>query len=428
MGKLIGIVADDITGANDIGIMYAKADWQADVYPYPFSQSKMGTFPPDVLIIDTNSRLDSYDEAYEKVTSSTEKLKQLGCKQFFNKTCSVFRGNIGAEFDAMLDVLESEFAVVVLGFPKNGRTTINGQHYVHGRKLADSEFRHDPVHPMKNSNLVEILQSQTKRKVAFVEVDIVDQGSEILKQEIEIMRTKCNYLLIDVRNQESLKIIASAIKEEKVICGASGIAEELALVMNQTQKKEQSIKLPKLDTGVLCAAGSLMPQTFRQVEEMKNRGLPVFELESRKLFSGQRDAHIEELIKKLVTTLTKGEDVLVHSSNDTEVVKVTKQVAASLGYSNTEISRVVSESLAIVIDETVKRTNANRLLIAGGETSASVCSKLGIEGLRVWKEIEPGLPSCLSLNKPSMMLVLKSGSFGSPDFFAKAIEHLKENE
>jgi uncharacterized protein YgbK (DUF1537 family) len=161
---------------------------------------------------------------------------------------------------------------------------------------------------------------------------------------------------------------------------------------------------------------------------MKNRGLPVLELESRKLFSGQRDTHIEELIKKLVTCLAKGEDVLVHSSNDTEVVQVTKQIAASLGYSNTEISRVVSESLAVVVDETVKRTNANRLLIAGGETSASVCSKLGIEGLRVWKEIEPGLPSCLSLNKPSMMLVLKSGSFGSPDFFVKAIEHLKENE
>jgi uncharacterized protein YgbK (DUF1537 family) len=428
VGKLIGIVADDITGANDIGIMYAKADWRADVYPYPFLQSKMGTFPPDVLIIDTNSRLDSYDEAYEKVFTSTEKLKQLGCEQFFNKTCSVFRGNIGAEFDAMLDALESEFAVVVLGFPKNGRTTINGQHYVRGKKLADSEFRYDPVHPMKNSNLVEILQSQTKRKVAFVDMDIVDQGCEILKQEIEIMRRKCNYLLIDVRDQISLQVIANAIQEEKIICGASGIAEELALVMNQTQKKQQSIKLPKLDIGVLCAAGSLMPQTFRQVEEMKNRGLPVLELESRKLFSGQKDAHIEELIKKLVTYLTKGEDVLVHSSNDTEVVQVTKQIAASLGFSNTEISRVVSESLAFVVNETVKRTNANRLLIAGGETSASVCSRLGIEGLRVWKEIEPGLPSCLSLNKPSMMLVLKSGSFGSPDFFAKAIEHLKENE
>jgi uncharacterized protein YgbK (DUF1537 family) len=74
----------------------------------------------------------------------------------------------------------------------------------------------------------------------------------------------------------------------------------------------------------------------------------------------------------------------------------------------------------------LKRANVNRLLLAGGETSASVCSKLGIEGLTVWKEIEPGLPSCISLNTPAKALVLKSGSFGSKDFFAKAIDHLKE--
>ena len=85
------------------------------------------------------------------------------------------------------------------------------------------------------------------------------------------------------------------------------------------------------------------------------------------------------------------------------------------------------ESLAFVVDETLKRTKVNRLLLAGGETSASVCSRLGIEGLTVWKEIEPGLPSCISLDPPTRLLVLKSGSFGSKDFFAKAIEHLKEN-
>ena len=85
------------------------------------------------------------------------------------------------------------------------------------------------------------------------------------------------------------------------------------------------------------------------------------------------------------------------------------------------------ESLAFVVDETLKRTKVNRLLLAGGETSASVCTRLGIDGLTVWKEIEPGLPSCISLDHPMRMLVLKSGSFGSKDFFAKAIEHLKEN-
>ena len=426
MGKLIGIVADDITGANDIGIMFAKAEWQTDVFPHPLN-NKTGTFPPDVLIIDTNSRLDRYEEAYEKVFASTKSLQSLGCEQFFNKTCSVFRGNIGAEFDAMLDALECDFAIVVLGFPKNGRTTIHGQHYVHGKKLADSEFRNDPVHPMLQTDLVDILQAQTKRKVALVDQKIVEQGSERLQQEINLMRSQCQYLIIDVKDQSSLQKIAKAIKDEKIICGASGIAEELALVIDKDQNGARSISIPGLEAGILCAAGSLMPQTFNQVEEMKQQGLPVFEMKSTILFSDQRDSHLEDLINNLVTLLNDGQDVLVHSSNTQDVVKETKQMGASLGYTNTSISRIVSESLAFVVDETLKRTKVNRLLLAGGETSASVCSKLGIEGLTVWKEIEPGLPSCISLDHPTRMLVLKSGSFGSKDFFAKAIEHLKEN-
>jgi len=426
VGTLIGIVADDITGANDIGIMFAKSDWETVVFPYPF-RNKMGTFPPDVLIIDTNSRLDQTEEAYEKVFASTKSLQTLGCEQFFNKTCSVFRGNIGAEFDAMLDALESEFAVIVLGFPKNGRTTIHGQHFVHGKKLADSEFRHDPVHPMHRSDLVGILQAQTERKVELVDHEIVEQGSEKLKQKINSMRSHCQYLIIDVNDQSSLQVIAKAIKNEKIICGASGIAEELALVMNKAQKGMGSISIPKLESGVLCAAGSLMPQTFHQVEEMKQRGLPVFEMKSPILFSDQKDAHLEELITNLVTRLNDGKDVLVHSSNIQEVVQETKQLGASLGYTNTSVSRMVSESLAFVVDETLKRTKVNRLLLAGGETSASVCSRLGVEGLTVWREIEPGLPSCITLDPPTRMLVLKSGSFGSKDFFAKAIKHLKEN-
>ena len=426
MGTMIGIIADDITGANDIGIMFAKADWQTEVFPHPLN-TKMGTFLPNALVVDTNSRLDSYEQAYKKVFMSTIRLQSLGISQFFNKTCSVFRGNIGAEFDAMLDALESEFAVVVLGFPKNGRTTLNGLLYVHGKRLAESEFRFDPVHPMDESDLTVILQAQTKRKVASINIEVVEQGSKKLKQEIDKMRSQCNYLILDVKDQSSLKTIANAIKEEKIICGASGIAEELAIEINKGEHRTWSNTVPKLETGVLCAAGSLMPQTYHQVEEMKRNGHPVFEMNSKLLLSEHKNAHLEQLVTNLATLLNEGKDVLVHSTNQPETVNETKRIGVELGFTNTTISRIVSESLAFVVDETCKRTNVNRLLLAGGETSASVCSKLGIKGLTVWKEIEPGLPSCISLNEPKRMLVLKSGSFGSTDFFVKAINHLKES-
>jgi len=92
-----------------------------------------------------------------------------------------------------------------------------------------------------------------------------------------------------------------------------------------------------------------------------------------------------------------------------------------------EISRLVSETLAEETARALADIGQNRLVVASGETSAAVCARLGINGMRVWQEIEPGLPSCVSLNDPARMLVLKSGSFGKPDFFERALEHLKES-
>ena len=102
---MIGVVADDITGAHDIGSMFVKSGAVVHVFSYD-----QGLIPedisrwqlPDVVILDTDSRFDSPEAAYNKVFGATKLLKELGCRQFYKKTCSVFRGNIGPEFDAML--------------------------------------------------------------------------------------------------------------------------------------------------------------------------------------------------------------------------------------------------------------------------------------------------------------------------------------
>lgn len=422
---MIGIVADDITGANDIGIMYAKNGYLTEVYTFPATPPK-GEQAPDVMIINTNTRLDSREKAYQKARESTEILQAHGCSQFFNKTCSVFRGNIGAEFDGMLDALGEDFAVVVLGYPKNGRTTLHGIHYVHGKKLEESEFRNDPVHPMRRSDLVGILQSQTNRIVSSVDIEIIQEGSDGLRREIERMRSLCHYLILDVRDQQSLKIIAEAIRNEKIICGASGIAEELALVSESLPSGRTMSPVRQTGAGVLCAAGSLMPQTRRQIDTMKAQGYPTFELDTRLIFSERGKSHLDDLIKNTIRHLNAGQDVLIYTSNDPEKVRETKRIGKSAGLDEIRVSRRVSDTLSETVRKVVEKTGLNRLLLAGGETSASVCRELGIDTLTVWREIEPGLPSCIGGNSRKL-LVLKSGSFGNPDFFLKAIDHLRNH-
>jgi uncharacterized protein YgbK (DUF1537 family) len=430
----MGVVADDITGSNDIGIMFAKSDYLTHVYSFKENGSVFATpddpqNTPDILILDTNSRLDPPQVAYRNVFAAARQLQQAGCRQFHNKTCSVFRGNIGAEFDAMLDALGLEFAIVVLGFPKNGRTTVDGIHYVHGKKLEDSEFRRDPIHPMLRSDLVGILQSQTKRKVALVTHAIIDRGPQALRDEILRMRPQCQYLILDVTDQSALATIAGAVYDEPVICGSSAIAEELPAVWGPSRAGSKPLNLPPpAGIGIPVVAGSLMPQTVAQIEHLRQKGAPSFMLNTARLFApADREAELAGLSAAISDSLRIGRNVIFHSPNDSQALETANQMGQVHAVSKTEVSRLVSEALAEVTARVLEAAGQNRLVVAGGETSAAVCARLGVEGMRVWKEIQPGLPSCISLEDPPRMLVLKSGSFGKPDFFERALEHLRES-
>ena len=123
--------------------------------------------------------------------------------------------------------------------------------------------------------------------------------------------------------------------------------------------------------------------------------------------------------------LRAGDDALLHTARVPETVAAVRAEGARRGLSERESARLVSETLAEIVAQVIGRTGLNRLLVAGGETSNAVSQRLGIDGLRIWREIQPGLPSCLSLGDAPLLLVLKSGSFGSPEFFAQAIDHLK---
>ncbi|PYI53530.1 four-carbon acid sugar kinase family protein [Paenibacillus flagellatus] len=427
---MIGVVADDITGANDIGIMFAKSNYVTHVYPFEPGAAFRAQGGPDVVILDTDSRFDSAKTAYDKAYAATRQLADSGCTFFYNKTCSVFRGNVGAEFDAMLDALGESFMIVVLGFPKNGRTTVDGIHYVHGRKLEESEFRHDPVHPMRRSDLVGILQAQTRRSVERIGRETVERGAEALREAIAARKANGpgGYLLLDVTDQAALAAIAEAVRGERVVGGSSALAEELALAWGAKPAGEASrLPLAKRDgVGILCAAGSLMPQTAAQIAELKRTGVAGFELDTMRLLDeASREAEIGRLTAELSAVLEQGRNALYHSSNEAERVARTKEAGARAGLTNTDVSRLVSGAIAEIAARVLERTGENRLLVAGGDTSAAVCARLGVKGMRVWKEIESGLPSCVSLSDRPVLLVLKSGSFGKPDFFVRALEHLK---
>jgi uncharacterized protein YgbK (DUF1537 family) len=422
---LIGVVADDTTGANDIGIMFSKNQYSVKILTY--NENLNPEKDVDVLIIDTDSRLDPPQVSYDKVFKATKILQKMGCSMYYNKTCSVFRGNIGKEFDAMMDALDEKFAVISLAFPKNGRKTLYGIHTVYGKLLENSEFAKDPVHPMRQSDLVAILQEQTSRKVSLVNIDAVRQGAKYLQQAIEKSGKDSNYCIVDSEDQSDLKIVAEAVRDYRVLCGSSAIAEELPNFLPPRQSDSALANAKITDkNGVLVISGSLTPQTRAQTAYLSSLGTPVVVIDSRKIFTDSEYKEEVKRVSKLATSiLNDGKDVLVMADNSDEVVLETKGIGKKQNLDPLTVSKLVSAALADITEILVEHTGLKRLVVAGGDTSGTVCRKLGIQGNYILREIETGLPSGLAIGR-DMLIVLKSGSFGKEDFLLCAVEHLKE--
>lgn len=417
------VIADDVTGANDIGIMYAKAGLTAYVYSY--EKGERPKYPPcDSLIIDTDSRFDSYETAYRKVADAVRKAPKEGVCQYIDKQCSVFRGNIGAEFDAMLDALGEEFAVVVLGFPDNGRTTLHGIHYVNGTALADSQFRNDPVHPMTRSSLKEILEGQTKRRVDNIFYEAYENGAAAVTALLEEKRARGGYCIMDVRDNEDLKLLAQVLQKERVLCGSSALSAYLAEL--EAARTKRTVPAQKAGKGrILCMAGSLTPQTAAQTAYMKEKGYPVIALDTRRLFEEtERKAEWNRVWAQVCSAYETGDFCMIHSVNDPLLVAETKRLAAQRKIDNTAVSSMVSAVLSELSRKAIEKFQIRRIIVCGGDTSAALCAQLGIRGMKVLSEIEAGLPTCESVDAPHYRMVLKSGSFGSREFVEKAAQAL----
>ena len=103
------------------------------------------------------------------------------------------------------------------------------------------------------------------------------------------------------------------------------------------------------------------------------------------------------------------------------------QVAAVQSALGAEQAGALVEQALAAIARGLVGLGVARLIVAGGETAGAVVSALGINGLRIGPQIDPGVPWTVSLGDPPLALALKSGNFGSADFFSKAWQVLADD-
>ena len=415
----LGCIADDFTGATDLANMLVKGGLKT--IQLLGTPRKSDVVPSvDAVIIALKTRTIPVEEAIEQSLRALNWLKSAGAEKFFFKYCSTFDstddGNIGPVIDALMADLETPFTIACPAFPETERTIFKGHLFVGDKLLSDSPMKYHPLTPMKDSNLVSTLSRQTSQKVGLVQyTDILGGPSEIRKAFDQLRKEDVAIAITDVLNDEHLYFLGEAVKDFKLITGGSGIALGIPSQLKSRNNHKEKItahKLPKVLGKELILSGSCSEMTLAQVNEFskKYRTLKLNPIEL-----AESNSSLDNAVDWVIQA--KGEEpILVYASAPPDAVnEAQKRLGRDLA------SSTVENALAKIASAAVQN-GFRRIVVAGGETAGAVVSNLGIKGIMIGEQIDPGVPTTVSIGNPSIGLVLKSGNFGSADFFEKALK------
>ncbi len=416
---VLGVIADDFTGATDIAGMLVKGGMRTI---QTIGVPPRGTIPDDVdaVVVALKTRSIPAKEAIAQSLDALKALQAAGCARFFFKYCSTFdstdAGNIGPVGDALLDALKATQAIYCPAFPENGRTIFFGHLFVGEVLLSESHMRHHPLTPMTDASLVRVLARQTTHEVGLVPLRQVQAGSASLRAALDKLAAESvRHVVVDAVADTDLGIVGEAVGDDVLVTGGSGVALGLPAAYRRRgllQHKANADTLPKIAGASVVLAGSCSAATLGQIAAFKG---PHLVLDTDAICRGEPIG--EKALAWAKDKLGNG-PILLSASDRPEAVK-----ALQAKYGVEEASQAIEKTLAALARGLVE-AGAGRLIVAGGETSGAVVGALDVTALRIGPEIDPGVPWTASVGKKPLLLALKSGNFGAPDFFTKAFQRL----
>ncbi|SKC61016.1 3-oxo-tetronate kinase [Okibacterium fritillariae] len=446
--RRLGAIADDFTGATDLATNLAKRGFRVVVIPggaLDAAEARVRALPdrPDAVVIALKSRTAPVATAVADSLRALDLLESLDCDRFYLKYCSTFdstdEGNIGPVLDALSKRLDAGRVVVVPSFPANGRTVEGGILSVHGVPLAESPMKDHPLTPMRRSRVADLLAPQTSAPVGEVYSDVVDRGSEALAEALS--QSSARYVVVDAATDAQLDTIAGATAGDVLVSGGSGLA--LGMTPPQADVEQGSGSLPAavdagadtddtLDVaarphaGSLVVSGSASSMTRTQVAHGRAH-LPARKIDVQALI----DDAPAELGRAVVWVLAHAFDEdadgaprppLVYAVDSLDDLSVSYRYPDGLAPADRpHPSELIEQHLGALV-ATVAERGVTHILVAGGETSGSTVTALGLSELVIGAEIAPGV--CWAQGHTAhgtlVDIALKSGNFGSEDMFTSA--------
>jgi 3-dehydrotetronate 4-kinase len=412
---LLGCIADDFTGGTDLANNLVKSGFRTvQTIGIPKTVTQLEKI--DAVVVALKTRTCAVDQAVRESRDALHWLESIGCRQFYFKYCSTFdstpRGNIGPVTELLLRELGSSFTIACPAFPDNGRTLYRGHLFVHDQLLNESGMQHHPLTPMTDPNIVRVLAAQTSLPVDLIRLDLVRQGEKAVSDAFETRASPpATVAITDATANEDLVVLAQAAKSLKLVTGGSGLALGLGKNFGLHGGRAAESITPSGRRAIL--AGSCSRRTLQQIEVAK-KIYPHFRVAPEEL-AAQFETVLEKVVSWAKMHRSNPDPLLVYTSGSPDEI-ASNQKALGADRAGDLCERFLATVAShFVADEILQ------LIVAGGETSGAVVTKLGLDLLRIGPEIDPGVPWTLaSGGRREIVLALKSGNFGSEDFFVNA--------
>ena len=432
MNLLLGCIADDFTGATDLANNLVRAGMRV-VQTIGVPDAPL---PADcnAVVIALKSRTIAPEQAVAQSLEALRWLQAQQVQQVYFKYCSTFdswyqgevRGNIGPVTEALMQAMGCDFTIATPAFPDNQRTVFKGHLFVGDLLLSDSGMKNHPLTPMQDANLVNVLQAQCDKHVGLIDYRCVAKGSDAISQRIAELKTQgVSIAVVDALSNDDLLRLGPALKHMPLVTAGSGVA--IGLPGNWgIQPAADSAHLPAPQGLQAIVSGSCSVATQAQVAHFVKQGGQAYQLDPLAWPSNTAAEEIAEHVLAWSQALLAHGPVLVYSTADAEQVKSVQQARGTQ-----QAGEHTEQVLAMVALGLVK-LGVGQLVVAGGETSGACVQALGVTMMSIGAQIDPGVPwchaPCALSSTGSVHLTLKSGNFGSEDFFSKAFSALQQGQ
>ncbi len=408
------VIADDFTGANDAGSGLARAG--ARVHVLFDSRTPHQADAADVLVINTDSRAVSAEEAAQRTTLALQQHHAMANDGWlFKKMDSTLRGNAGAEIAAALRASGKSLALVIPAVPKLGRTTRHGEVWINQQPLIDTEFASDPKTPVTSSNVLSCLQSQCD--VPGENLDLATlRGGDLAS----LLASKQGLLVVDAENDADIALVlaaAATLPQRPLLAGASGLGDALGQLLAARATRP-----------VLAVVGSMSAIAQQQISRLASqRDIRIIDIDIRQLFAQPAWPLAAQWQQAMQQALRDGVHCVVRTMQQAEQRHEIEAMCQQQQISRQQLGERICQFLAQLVRDVCRVTLPAGLYLSGGDVAIAVAQALGASGFQIQGLVAGCVPHGVLLNSELHLPVMtKAGGFGDENTLVEAIRFIEE--